>query len=97
MAKALSERVGVCCECLLEKTVETKRQANLDRSQRLKNLVDAFKVIDKKKVKNKTIVIVDDVSTTGATGEAVASKLKRAGAQQVILLTVASVSPKNGY
>ena len=44
---------------------------------------------DKKLIKDKTIVIVDDVTTTGSTGEAVAEKLKKAGAKIVYLLTVA--------
>ena len=97
LAKGVSEKVGVPCENLLVKKSETERQVKLDKSQRLKNLVDAFKVVDRKKVKNKTVVIIDDVSTTGATGEAVGSKLKKAGAKKVILLTIASVPPINGY
>lgn len=42
-------------------------------------------------------MIIDDVTTTGATGEALAKKLKDAGAARVELLTVASVPPKDGY
>lgn len=96
LAKGVSERVGVPCENLLIKKNDTERQAKLSKSERLKNLVDVFKA-DKKMVKDKTIVIIDDVSTTGATGEAAASKLKKAGASKVILLTIASVPPINGY
>ena len=51
-----------------------------------------FKVTDKKFVKNKRVLLIDDVLTTGATSHEVASALKSAGAKSVYLLTVASVS-----
>ena len=79
------------------KVKETKRQATLSRDDRLKNLKGAFRVKNKKEIKDKTVLIVDDVTTTGATGEAVAEKLKKAGAKAVYLLTVASLPPKDKY
>ena len=78
-------------ECLI-KTRETKRQAKLNGEQRRKNLIGAFKVIDKSAVKDKTALIIDDVTTTGATAEAIAEALKKAGARSVLLATVAGVS-----
>jgi len=97
LADALSEKIGVQVVQCLEKTKETKRQATLTREQRRKNLIDSFKIIDRKTLKDKTVVIIDDVSTTGSTAEVVAEKLKKAGAKVVYLLTIASVPPKNGY
>ena len=97
LAESLSKKVGIRAIEVLEKLKETTRQAKLDRNQRLKNLTDAFHVKDRKSVKDKKVLIVDDVSTTGATAEAAASKLKKAGAKTVYLLTVASVPPINGY
>lgn len=97
LAELLSERIGVpISECLI-KTEETPRQAKLNRSQRMKNLQGVFRVNNKKQIKDKTIVLVDDVTTTGSTAEIVASVLKKAGAKTVYLLTVASVPPKDGY
>lgn len=92
LAEGLSERVGVPCVVLLEKTKETNRQAKLNRTERLKNLDGAFKTVNRKLIKNKKILVVDDVTTTGATAETVAVKLKNSGACEVNLLTVASVS-----
>lgn len=97
LARNLAEIVGTEVKEVCVKIKETPRQAKLTRAQRLTNLTDAFKVTDRRSVIGKTILIIDDVTTTGSTVEAIASKLKRAGAERVCLLTVASVSPKNGY
>lgn len=97
LARQVAERISVpFCDCIA-KIKETERQAKLSRSERLKNLTDSFKITDKKSVRGKNVLIVDDVSTTGATAEAVAQKLKKAGALRVHLITVASVPSKNGY
>ena len=97
LAQKLSERVGVqVVECLV-KTKETQRQAKLTANERRKNLVDAFKVINKKVVKDKSVLIVDDVTTTGSTAQILAKKLKSAGVKKVYLITVASVPPFDKY
>ena len=97
LAKKVAKIINVPFSDCVIKTKETKRQAKLTRSERLKNLTDSFKVEDKKSVRGKNVLLVDDVSTTGATAEAVASKLKKAGALRVHLITVANVPNKNGY
>ena len=97
LAKALSEQVGVEYKDLLIKTRETERQARLNKKDRLGNLKGAFKVIDKKTVKDKSVLIVDDVTTTGATSQVIAERLKKAGAKQVFLITIASVPPVQKY
>lgn len=83
-------------ECV-SKVKDSKKQEGLKRSERLKNLTEAFKVTNRKAVKGKNVVIVDDVSTTGSTGQAIAERLKKAGAIKVYLLSVASVPPFDGY
>ena len=80
---------------VMEKTKETKRQATLSRSLRIINLEGVYKVKNKTQIKNKTVLIIDDVSTTGITAEYIAEKLKKAGAKGVKLMTVASVSVYN--
>ena len=91
LAKNLCDRIGLELIKVVEKKKDTESQANLDKFQRMMNLRNAFKVIDKKMVQNKTILLIDDVLTTGATSQAIASTLKKAGASKVKLLTVASV------
>ena len=97
LAEKVSLKVNVPLIDCLKKIKETKRQATLSRLERLKNLDGAFRVTDKKSVKDKTLVLIDDVTTTGATAEVIASRLKKAGAKIVYLLTVASTPPIDKY
>ena len=97
LAEATSKRIGVPVVECLQKVKDTDRQAKLGRAERLKNLSDAYRVKSRKIVKDKRILIIDDVSTTGATAQAAAEKLKRAGAKNVYLLSVASVPPIDKY
>ena len=97
IATLLSEKINVPVKNVLIKTKETTRQAKLTREERLKNLQGCFKAQPKKEINGKTIVLVDDVLTTGATSETVANLLKKKGANAVYLITVASVPSKDGY
>lgn len=97
LAEELSKITEVPVQHCLVKVKETKRQATLNRSDRLKNLKDAFRITNRSIVKDKTIVIIDDVTTTGATAQTIAEKLKKAGAKFVYLLTVASTPPYDKY
>jgi ComF family protein len=92
MAREISRLTGIEVEELLVKRVETVRQARLNRKERLSNLKGAIKAGNRQLIVNKVIVVVDDVITTGATAEAVAAALKRAGAAKVYVLTATSVT-----
>lgn len=67
----------------------TKTQKDLNKQERQKNLTDAFKLAPNANVKNKNILLVDDVTTTGSTLSQAAKVLKQNGAKSVICLTVA--------
>lgn len=69
----------------------TSQQARLDRKAREKNLKQAF-LINKKyleKIKNANILLIDDVVTTGSTLNNCAQILKKAGAKNVDIATIA--------
>jgi ComF family protein len=71
---------------ILIRTKITKPQAKSNRAERLNNLRDAFMVDNKYKLENKTIVLVDDVYTTGATLMECAKTLKLHKAKKVYAL-----------
>jgi ComF family protein len=73
----------------LERTRFTKPQAKLDAAARLQNVKDAFAFSSKSSLQGLTILLVDDVFTTGATMNACAAALKSAGAARVIGLALA--------
>ena len=76
----------------LRKTRETRSQVGLTLSQRSENVHEAYQA-DSKIVKDKTILIMDDVATTGSTISACTSALLSAGAQEVYVLTIARALP----
>jgi ComF family protein len=92
LASAVGRLTGVAVDCFVLKRVRrTASQVGLTADQRRRNVAGAFKV-DKARahrVKGKNIVVVDDVITTGATAEACARALKRAGAARVDILALA--------
>lgn len=78
---------------LIYKTEATQPQAELSKNQRLRNLSGKFAVIRTSKEKinpNSTYVIFDDVATTRSTIKEISKVLKKAGAKQILGLTIAS-------
>ena len=75
---------------LLSKVRVTKPQAEIsERQKRLEIPPNTFKVTNDIAIRNQTIIIVDDVCTTGATLNACAEVLKKAGAKKVIGFVIA--------
>ena len=76
---------------LLQRVRNTAPQTTLDWQQRQDNVRDAFALHDRKRAQSQgaSIVLIDDVITTGATLNAAALTLKQAGAAQVVGLAVA--------
>lgn len=77
----------------LERTRRTVSQVGLSMDQRKKNVAGAFGVPDRKRavIEGKNVLLIDDVITTGATVDACARALKRAGAVRVDVLALARV------
>lgn len=97
IAEGLQKSTGKELLRVTEKKQETADQRELTREKREENMQEAFKVIDKKAVKGRRILIVDDTLTTGATASALAAVLKKAGADTVYLVTITSVEKKNQF
>lgn len=79
----------------LWKIRETRSQVGLTVSQRRENVYDAYQA-DQKVVMGKTILIMDDVATTGSTISACTAALLSAGAQDIYVLTIARALPHHG-
>ena len=73
---------------ILQRKRPTSPQTGLGRKERLRNVRGAFAVKDPLAVKNRRILLVDDVYTTGATVKECARILKKCNAVQVDILTV---------
>ena len=92
IARIIAKTAGFELARPLRRTRYTKPQADLDRSTRLKNLAAAFKLAptaSKRSLKDRPVLLIDDVLTTGATANACAEILKRDAATGTIaVLTV---------
>lgn len=87
LAEGLAALSGVPCLDILSRDVKTKTQTSLDKKGRLENIKGAFSCKDKKQIKGKAVILIDDVCTTGATLEECARVLKESGAREVLALS----------
>ena len=95
VAGELARRTGLRLDLNALKRARFKRpQVGLTRDQRRRNLSGAFLVPRRRHaaVEGRNVLLVDDVITTGATAEACARALKRAGAARVDVLALALVT-----
>ncbi len=87
LARQVEKASGIPLIEALVRIKKTKRQSALPHEQRELNLKDAMQVL--LPVQGKTILLVDDVRTTGSTARSSAQALLKAGATEVSLLTAA--------
>ncbi len=87
----LSDKMSIrMANNVLYKIKETISQVEIrDRNKRLKNLEGAFEVKNEEIIKNKNIILIDDIATTGATLNETRRVLRQAGAKKVIGIVVA--------
>lgn len=74
---------------ILTRTLNTKPQTELSMKERLRNVRNAFETASPLPEGVETILLLDDVYTTGSTVRACAKALKKAGAKEVHVFTVA--------
>jgi len=96
LAREVARRSGKSYEPeLLERVKATRSQVGLTREQLADNMQGAFRAPAAARVKGRRIVLVDDVLTSGATANAAARALLRAGAAQVDVVVFARVVAGN--
>ena len=91
LAEELSRLSNIPITYCVNKIKNTLNQRDLSFQKRQENILDAFKVKkeNKSEIKNKTILIIDDVFTTGATTSELSKTLKQSGAKACYVLTFA--------
>nr|WP_251861546.1 ComF family protein [Clostridium sp. Marseille-Q2269] len=89
LAKFISENMNIPIKYCLKKKTNTKDQIGLNGVERWLNVEGSFKVYNEKYIKNKRILLIDDVLTTGATCFYCANELKKTGAREIFILTAA--------
>ncbi len=95
LAKAVARQAGLdCLPDLFERTRATPPQEGLSAAARAENLAGAIALRPKYRaqIAGRAVLIVDDVLTTGATLTATAEAAREAGAQKVVVLTLARVA-----
>lgn len=92
-AKALADRHSsnmTLENSVLIKPKETEHQARIkNRAERLKNIIGSFAIKNEELIKNRNIILIDDIITTGATLNEAKKVLKQSGARKIIAFTVA--------
>jgi len=73
----------------VSRRINTLSQTLLSKAGRIKNLSGAFYIKDIAAVKGKSVIVVDDVFTTGTTLNEIAKQLRLAGAERIAAVTVA--------
>lgn len=92
LARAISKQSGIALETdsLLRKR-HTPSQGRQSYVGRRRNVSGAFKISPKAQLRGKSVLLIDDVMTTGATLESCARTLKRAGAKRVDAIVLSRV------
>jgi len=89
LAELLSADISLPSKPVLERIRYTTTQTALDRSERMENLHNAFRLRKNANVRGLRVLLIDDVLTTGSTLSECARVLKRAGAISVHAATAA--------
>lgn len=88
--KACNDNIFEYREDILIKTEDTTPQAKIqNRQKRLINLKKCFLCIKKEDIKGRTIILIDDITTTGATLNEAMDELKKSGAKKTFGFVIA--------
>lgn len=94
LSDTVGETLSLPVRDVLLKIYETKRQRTLRERQRSGNVLGVFEVPEPSQVKDKRILLCDDLTTSGATLTECAKMLMIHGAREVLCLTAATVPPR---
>lgn len=95
ISEGLSRILGIPVKNdIIKRTKNTKSQTNLDINQRKKNVENAFRINKKYYgfLKDKNVILLDDVITTGSTIKEILTVILRANAKNIFVTSLASTS-----
>jgi ComF family protein len=89
LANQISKTLDIPCKTLLKKVVSNRPQRSMRGNERRGNVFGVYDIVPNVDVTGKTILIVDDVKTTGSTVGECCATLKAYGANKVYAVTFA--------
>ena len=90
ISKELANKCQIKCYTdVLIKMVNNQVQSTLNKNERLENVKDVYKLIKPEKIYNKSVLIFDDIYTTGSTVMACAKELEKAHVNKIGILNLA--------
>lgn len=90
ISRKIAKTTGIVLERNnLIKARETQKQSTLNKIEREKNVKNAFQVKNGDKIKNRKIILFDDIYTTGSTANECSKILKEEGAKEIAVMTLA--------
>jgi ComF family protein len=94
LSVSLARRLNLPLRPVLRRVVATPPLATLSRTQRSRLMRGAFRVQRSTRLRGRTVLLVDNILTTGATCGAAARALKQAGAARVVALVIGRAEGK---
>lgn len=90
ITRIISKKTGILENTnIVFKPRQIKTQSMLDKKSRKLNIKDAYLVNNTINIKNKKVILFDDIYTTGATVNEISKKLKEAGVKEILVLVIA--------
>lgn len=89
LAKALARELGLPCERTLRKVRNTRPQSSLSKAEKLRSPKGVYAPADPFPAGGKTVILVDDVITTGSTLREASATLRKAGAGPIYAAAIA--------
>ncbi|MDO8886576.1 ComF family protein [Candidatus Oleimmundimicrobium sp.] len=91
LAQEIAKRTDLICEATLRRVAEEVDQTKLSLKERKQNVKGAFVFNGNKNITGKSLLLIDDVFTTGSTVNECGKVLLKAGAKNLSVLTIARV------
>jgi len=90
ICKELSTKLDVpICMNVVIKYKDNKSQSTLNKIERIKNVENVYIIKNINKIKDKKVLLVDDIYTTGSTVNEIANNLIKSGVKDVGIITIA--------